>query len=48
MQEVAGLINIRWPMIRFGISKGLGGCKDSKCSNISEICTITSLRHGRY
>ena len=48
MQEVAGLINIRWPMIRFGISKGLDGCKDSKYSNISEICTITSLRHSRY
>ena len=37
VQEVAGLINIRWTMVRkLGISARLFGCKDSKCSSISE------------
>ena len=39
VQEVAGLINIRWTMVRrFGISAHLAGCKDSKCSRISAKC----------
>ena len=37
VQEVAGLINIRCTMVRMlGISARLFGCKDSKCSSISE------------
>ena len=37
VQEVAVLINITWVMVRrFGISAHLVGCKDSKCSSMSE------------
>ena len=37
VQEVAGLINIRCTLVRmFAISAHLVGCKDSKCSRISE------------
>ena len=37
IQEVTGLINSRWAMLRrFGIRARLVGCKGSKCSGISE------------
>ena len=37
VQEVAVLINITWKMVRrFGIGAHLVGCKDSKCSSMSE------------
>ena len=39
VQEVTGLINIRWTMVkRFGINAHLVGCTDSKSSTISEKC----------